>query len=173
MAKSTEDYDPAEILARVTARKAAAHGSLHPFVRFFSNTVRAIRYNRRQHIPPREFIRGLECKWGRAVDPASVFWFEHHAIAVDLLHQIFGGKLATGTPEVDDRVSFVFLDGMFFYTPGLTRETLNSKNAWWTIVDAFHKHYPDAAALILYAHEVYWKGSEPSTNRSCAEGTRD
>jgi hypothetical protein len=94
MAKSTEDYDPAEILARVTARKAAAHGSLHPFVRFFSNTVRAIRYNRRQHIPPREFIRGLECKWGRAVDPASVFWFEHHAIAVDLLHQIFSSAVS-------------------------------------------------------------------------------
>ena len=153
----SDNFDPDTIIKRIAASKPTPHGSLNFFIRFFSSTVRAIRYNKKHHIPCNQFIRGLECKWGRPVDPASVFWFQHHGIAVDLLHQILNGQLTAGTPEIDRNVSFVFIDGTFWYTPGLSREMLDSKDALWDILDAFSKYYPDAAKVIMYAEKAYWK----------------
>jgi hypothetical protein len=157
--KSSDNFDPATIIKRMAASKPTPLGSLNPFVRFFSNTVRAIRYKKKRHIPCNQFIRGLECKWGRPVDPASVFWFRHHDIAVDLLHQILNGQLTAGTPEIDRDVTFVFTDGAFWYTPGLSREVLDSKDAFGDILDAFSKYYPDAATVIMYAVKTYWENN--------------
>lgn len=153
----SDNFDPDTMIKRIATSKPTALGSLNPLVCFFGNIIRAIKYNKKRHIPCNQFIRGLESKWGRPVDPASVFWFRHHDIAVDLLHQILSGQLASGTPEIDRDVSFVFIDGAFWYTPGLSREVLDSKDAFGDILDAFSKYFPDAAKVIMYAVKAYWK----------------
>jgi hypothetical protein len=153
----SDGFDPDTLVKRIAASEPIPLGSLNPIVRFLSNTVRAIRYNKKRHIPCDEFIRGLECKWGRPVDPSSVFWFRHHATAVDLLHQILTGQLVSGTAEIDQNVTLVFIDGAFWYTPGLSREVLDSKDAFGDILDAFSKYFPDAGTVIMYAERAYWK----------------
>ena len=153
----TDNFDPDAIIKRISTSKPIPLGSLNPFIRFLGNIVRAIKYNNKRHIPCNQFIRGLESKWGRPVDSASVFWFRHHDIAVDLLHQILNSKLHAGTPEIDKNVNFVFIDGMFWYTPGLSKEVLDSKDAFLNILDDFSKYYPDAATVIMYAEKTYWK----------------
>lgn len=153
----SDDLDPSIIIQRISTRKPTSFGPLNPFIRFLSNTIRAIRYNRKNHIPCNQFIRGLECRWGRPVDPASVFWFRHHGIAVDLLHQILSGQLTSGNPEVDGNVTSVLVDGAFWYTPGLSREVLESENAFADVLNTFSKYYPDAAIVIMYADKAYWK----------------
>lgn len=155
----TDNFDPEAIIKRISSRKPVPLGSLNTFIRFLSNTVRAIRYNKKRHIPCDQFIRGLECRWGRPVDPASVFWFQHQGIAVDLLHQILNGQITSGNPEVDGNVTFVFIDAAFWYTPGLSREVLDSKNAFGDILDAFSKYFPDAATVIMYAEKAFWKSN--------------
>jgi hypothetical protein len=153
----SDNFDIDTIIKRIAASKPMPLGSLNFFMRFLSNTARAIRYKNKRHIPCNQFIRGLECKWGRPVDPTSVFWFQHHETAVDLLHQILNGQLTAGTPEIDKNVSFVFIDGTFWYTPGLSKEVLYSKDAFVDTLDAFSKYYPDAATVIMYAEKAYWK----------------
>ena len=154
-----DDFDPSTIIQRISTRKPVPLGSLNPFIRFLSNTVRAIRYSKKRHIPCDQFIRGLECRWGRPVDPASVFWFRHHDIAVDLLHQILSGQLTSGNPEIDGNITFVFLEGAFLYTPGLSKEVLDSKEAFGDILDAFSKYFFDAATVIMYAEKAFWKSN--------------
>ena len=153
----SDDFDPDTIIKCIAGSKPIPLGSLNSFIRFFGNIIRAIRYKNKRHIPCNQFIRGLESKWGRPIDPVSVFWFRHHDIAVDLLHQILNGQLTAGTPEIDRNVTFVFTDGAFWYTPGLSREVLDSKNAFGDILDAFSKYSPDAATVIMYAEKVYWE----------------
>lgn len=155
----SDNFDPDTILKRIAASEPIPLGSLNPIVRFLSNTLRAIRYNKKRHVPCNQFIRGLECKWGRPLDPASVFWFRHHAIAVDLLHQILSGQITSGTPEIDRDVTFVLIDGAFWYTPGLSRQVLESKDAFGDILDAFSKYFPDAAKVIMYGVKAYWKSN--------------
>lgn len=156
----SDNFDPDTIIKRIAASKPKSLGSLNSFIRFFSNIVRAIKYKKKRHIPCNQFIRGLECKWGRPVDPASVFWFRHHKVAVDLLHQILNGQLAAGNPEIDKAVSFAFIDGTFLYTPGLSKEVLDSKNALFDILDAFSKYFPDASIVIAYAVKTYCKANK-------------
>jgi hypothetical protein len=139
-------------------------GSLNPFIRFLSNIIRAIRYNNKRHIPCDQFIRGLEAKWGRPVDPTSVFWFRHHDSAVDLLHQILNDRLSSGITVIDKDIYFIFIDGMFWYTPGLNKEVLYSKDAFWNILDAFSKYFPDAATVIMYAEKAYWENRRQNNN---------
>jgi hypothetical protein len=152
-----DNFDPDAIIKRIDTSKAMPLGSLNPFIRFLSNIIISIRYNNKRHIPCNQFIRGLESKWGRPIDPTSVFWFRHHDVAVDLLHQILNGQLSTGIPEIDKDVLFVFIDGMFWYTPGLSKEVLYSKDAFGNILDAFSKYYPDAATVIMCTEKAYWK----------------
>ena len=154
-----DNFDPDTIIKRISTRKPVPLGSLNPFICFLSNTLRAIRYNKKRHIPCSQFIRGLECRWGRPVDPASVFWFHHHEIAVDLLHQILNGQLTSGNPEIDRNVTLVFIDGAFLYTPGLSREVLDSKEAFGDILNAFSKYFPDTATVIMYAEKAFWKST--------------
>lgn len=155
-----DDFDPSTIIQRISTRKPVSLGSLNPVIRFLSNTIRAIRFKKKKHIPCIQFIRGLECRWGRPVDPASVFWFQHHGIAVDLLHQILNGQLTSGNPEIDRNVTFVFIEGAFLYTPGLSKEVLDSKEAFGDILDAFSKYFPDAATVIMYAEKAFWKSND-------------
>ena len=156
----SDNFDPDTIINRVASIKPVPIGSLNSIIRFLSNVVRAIKYKKKRHIPCNQFIRGLECKWGRPVDPASVFWFRHHKVAVDLLHQILNGQLTAGTPEIDGSVTFYFMEGAFWYTPGLSRELLDSKDAFVDILDAFSKYFPDAATVIAYAFKTYWRVSK-------------
>jgi hypothetical protein len=155
----SDDFDLSAIIQRISTRKPVALGSLSPFICFLSNSLRAIRYNKERQIPCDQFIRGLECRWGRPVDSASVFWFRHHEIAVDLLHQILCGQLTSGNPELDGNVTSVLIDGAFWYTPGLGREVLESENAFGDILNAFSKYFPDAATVIMYAENTYWKSN--------------
>jgi len=152
-----DNFDPDTIIKRIAGSKPVPLGSLNPFIRFLGNIVRAIRYKNKRHIPYNQFVRGLESKWGRPVDPASVFWFRHHDIAVDLLHQILNGQVTHRNPKRDKAVSWVFLEGAFLYTPGLSKEVLDSKEAFCDILDAFSKYFPDAATVIMCAEKVYWE----------------
>jgi len=160
-----DNFDPNTIIKRIAESKPVPLGSLNPFIRFFGNIVRVIRYKNKCHIPCNQFIRGLESKWGRPVDPASVFWFRHHEAATDLLHQILNGQVTYRNPERDKTVSEVFLMGAYLYTPGLSKEALDSKSAFGDILNAFSKYFPDAATVIMYAEKVYWeiKAKVPQT----------
>jgi len=39
----------------------------------------------------------------------------------------------------------------------LSREVLDTKDAFGDILNAFSKYFPDAATVIMYAEKTFWK----------------
>jgi hypothetical protein len=123
-------------------------------VRLFKNILRAIKYNRKKHIPAEEFVRGLEDHWRRPLDPNSRILLRVSPLLVDLLHQMLTGQLVAGDETIDHHVYVVFVDRMFLSTradPSL----LKGKEAFADIWDKFHESHPDAAIIIAHALKAF------------------
>ena len=132
--------------------------------RWLRNVIRAIRYNRKKHVPVHEFVGGLEDRWQRKLDHNSRRWFELHLTDVDLLHQMLCGQLRSGhDPVVDHSVRVLLQTDMFLYTFGLPPEVLKRDSAYEDVHREFTRRYPDAGLVIHYAFVAFDSNSaEPS-----------
>ena len=81
-------------------------------MRFLRNVRRAWKYNKSKHVPPEEFVGGLEDIWRRSLDKNSRSWLLSNGLAVDLLHQMLTGQLTAGDENIDYDVFVVLLDRM-------------------------------------------------------------
>ena len=129
-------------------------------MRFLRNVIRALKYNRKKHIPASEFIHGVEDRWGRPLDESSRTWLATNRIAVELLHQMLNGRLVCGDSTVDHRVFFVFIDKMFLSSSNMDPSILKGKEAFFDILDKFQETHPDAAALVSYGFKAFLKNDE-------------
>jgi hypothetical protein len=127
-------------------------------MRFLRNISRAIRYNRKKHVPVEEFIGGVEDRWQKTLDQNSRRWLLSNPTHVDLLHQMLTGQLVSGNQKFDSGIFLLFLEKMIFsYSSNVTLSDIQREKEFIDILDKFHESHPDAATIIGYAFNAFMK----------------
>jgi hypothetical protein len=125
--------------------------------------IQAIRYNRKKHIPVAVFMGGVERRWGHPFDQNSRAWLQTSPIIVDLLHQMLSGQLVAGDKKIEYDVNLLLLDKMFpavvLFSKDVDQSILKRDDAFEHLWDKFHESHPDAATLVSYAYQAFWRSS--------------